>query len=128
MKVVNTEKAPAAVGPYVQAIEAGDFLFVSGQIPFDPVTMQKVSENVKDQARQSLLNLKAIIEAAGCHLEDVVRCGVFLKNIDDFGPVNEVYGEFFNNHKPARSCVEVGRLPKGVLVEIEAIVYTKNNK
>jgi 2-iminobutanoate/2-iminopropanoate deaminase len=97
MKAVNTDKAPAAIGPYVQGIIAGDFLFISGQIPFDPVTMQKVSENIKDQTRQSLNNLKAIVENAGATLNDVVRCGIFLKNIDDFDAVNEVYGEFFAN-------------------------------
>jgi 2-iminobutanoate/2-iminopropanoate deaminase len=97
MKVINTDKAPAAVGPYVQGVIAGDFLFISGQIPFDPVTMQKVSENIKDQTRQSLNNLKAIVENAGATLNDIVRCGVFLKNIDDFDAVNEVYAEFFAN-------------------------------
>jgi 2-iminobutanoate/2-iminopropanoate deaminase len=88
MKVVNTEKAPKAVGPYSQGIIVGDLLFVSGQIPFDPVTMQKVSENVKDQTRQSLENLKAIIENAGATMKDVVRCGVFLKNMEDFAAMN----------------------------------------
>jgi 2-iminobutanoate/2-iminopropanoate deaminase len=97
MKVINTDKAPASVGPYVQGIIAGDFLFVSGQIPFDPVTMQKVSENIKDQTRQSLNNVKAIVENAGATINDIVRCGVFLKNIDDFEAVNEVYTEFFAN-------------------------------
>jgi 2-iminobutanoate/2-iminopropanoate deaminase len=97
MKVINTDKAPSAVGPYVQGVVAGDFLFISGQIPFDPITMQKVSENIKDQTRQSLNNLKAIIENAGATMNDVVRCGVFLKNIDDFAAMNEVYAEFFSN-------------------------------
>jgi 2-iminobutanoate/2-iminopropanoate deaminase len=97
VKVINTDKAPAAVGPYVQGIVAGNFLFISGQIPFDPVTMQKVSENIKDQTRQSLNNVKAIVENAGATLNDIVRCGVFLKNIDDFEAVNEVYAEFFTN-------------------------------
>lgn len=127
MKVINTEKAPSAVGPYVQGIIAGDFLYVSGQIPFDPVTMQKVSENVKDQTRRSLENVKAIIENAGATLQQVVKCGVFLKNMDDFAAVNEVYGEYFNNWRPTRSCVEVARLPKGVLIEIEAIAYLKKD-
>jgi 2-iminobutanoate/2-iminopropanoate deaminase len=97
MKVINTDKAPSAVGPYVQGVVAGDFLFISGQIPFDPITMQKVSDNIKDQTRQSLNNLKAIIENAGATMNDVVRCGVFLKNIDDFAAMNEVYAEFFSN-------------------------------
>jgi 2-iminobutanoate/2-iminopropanoate deaminase len=125
MKIINTENAPAAVGPYVQGIVAGDFLFVSGQIPFVPSTMQKISENIKDQTRQSLTNLKNIIEKAGATLEQVVKCTVFLKNIDDFASMNEVYGEFFTKFKPTRSAVEVSKLPKDVLVEIEAIVYLK---
>ncbi|MDE6476816.1 MAG: RidA family protein [Mycoplasmoidaceae bacterium] len=125
MKVIHTDNAPAAVGPYVQAIEAGNMVFVSGQIPFVPSTMTKVSEDIKDQTKQSLENVKAILEAAGCSLNDVVRCGIFLKDMNDFAKVNEVYGQYFSNHKPARSCVEVARLPKDVLVEIEAIAYKK---
>lgn len=125
MKVVNTEKAPKALGPYSQGIIVDNLLFISGQIPFDPVTMQKVSENIKDQTRQSLENVKAIVENAGATMNDVVRCGVFLKNMDDFMAMNEVYAEYFSEWKPARSAVEVARLPKGVLVEIEAIVSLK---
>lgn len=125
MKVIHTDNAPAAVGPYVQAIEAGNLVFVSGQIPFVPATMTKVSEDVQEQTKQSLENVKAVLEAAGCTLNDVVRCGIFIKNMDDFAKVNEVYGRYFNEHKPARSCVEVARLPKDVLVEIEAIAYKK---
>ncbi|MDR3257431.1 MAG: Rid family detoxifying hydrolase, partial [Mycoplasmataceae bacterium] len=89
------------------------------------VTMQKVSENIKDQTRRSLENIKAIVEDAGATLKDVVRCGVFLKNMDDFVAMNEVYGEYFNEWKPTRAAVEVARLPKGVLIEIEATVYLK---
>jgi 2-iminobutanoate/2-iminopropanoate deaminase len=125
MKVVNTEKAPKAIGPYSQGIIVNDFLFISGQIPFDPVTMQKVSENIKDQTRQSLENIKAIVENAGATMNDIVRCGVFLKNMDDFTAMNEVYAEYFTQWKPARSAVEVARLPKGVLIEIEAIANLK---
>ncbi|MDE7433908.1 MAG: RidA family protein [Mycoplasmoidaceae bacterium] len=125
MKVIHTDNAPAAVGPYVQAIEAGNFVFVSGQIPFVPSTMTKVSEDVKEQTKQSLENVKAVLAAAGCSLNDVVRCGIYIKNMEDFGKVNEVYGSYFTDHKPARSCVEVARLPKDVLVEIEAIAYKK---
>ncbi len=123
MKVIHTNKAPAAVGPYVQAIEAGNFVYVSGQIPFVPETMTKVSEDVSAQTKQSLENVKAVLEAAGCTLNNVVRCGIYIKDMNDFGKVNEVYGQYFSNHKPARSCVEVARLPKDVLVEIEAIAY-----
>lgn len=125
MKVINTELAPKAVGPYVQGVIAGDYLYISGQIPFDPVTMQKVSDNIKDQTRRSLENIKAIAENAGATMNDVIRCGVFLTNIDDFVAMNEVYAEYFTSWKPARSAVEVSRLPKGVQVEIEAIVYLK---
>ncbi len=125
MKVIHTDNAPAAVGPYVQAIEAGNMVFVSGQIPFVPSTMTKVSEDVQEQTKQSLENVKAVLKAAGCTLNDVVRCGIFLKDMNDFAKVNEVYGQYFSSHKPARSCVEVARLPKDVLIEIEAIAYKK---
>ncbi len=125
MKVIHTDNAPAAVGPYVQAIEAGNMVFVSGQIPFVPSTMTKISEDIKDQTKQSMENVKAVLEAAGCSLNDVVRCGIFLKDMNDFAKVNEVYGQYFTTHKPARSCVEVARLPKDVLIEIEAIAYKK---
>jgi 2-iminobutanoate/2-iminopropanoate deaminase len=97
MRVVNTDQAPAALGPYVQGLIAGDFLYVSGQLPIDPLTAQKVGEtSIKDQTRQTLSNLKAIIENAGASLHDVVRCTVFIKNMDDFAAMNEVYSEFFN--------------------------------
>lgn len=125
MKVINTKNAPAAVGPYVQAIEAGNMVFVSGQIPFVPSTMTKAGEDITSQAKQSLENVKAVLEAAGCTMNDVVRCGIFLKDMNDFAKVNEVYAQYFNEHKPARSCVEVARLPKDVLIEIEAIAYKK---
>jgi 2-iminobutanoate/2-iminopropanoate deaminase len=96
MKVVNTEKAPKAIGPYVQGIIVNDLLFISGQIPFDPITMQKVGDGIKDQTRQSLENIKAIAENAGASMKDVVRCGVFLKSMDDFAAMNEIYAEYFN--------------------------------
>jgi 2-iminobutanoate/2-iminopropanoate deaminase len=98
MRVINTEKAPAALGPYVQGLIVGDFLYISGQLPIDPVTMQKVGgSNIKDQTRQTLINLKAILEQAGASLNDVVRCTVFIKNMDDFAMMNEVYSEFFGS-------------------------------
>ncbi|MDR1991168.1 MAG: RidA family protein [Mycoplasmataceae bacterium] len=125
MRIVNTEKAPKALGPYSQGVIANDLLFISGQIPFDPITMQKVNENIKDQTRQCLENIKAIVENAGATIKDVIRCGVFLKNMDDFASMNEVYAEYFSDWKPARSAVEVARLPKDVLVEIDAIVNLK---
>ena len=120
-KIIHTEKAPAALGPYSQAIEANGMLFVSGQIPFVPATMTLVSEDVKEQTRPSLENVKAIVEAAGYSMKDVVKAGVFIKDMNDFAAVNEVYNEYLGDVKPARACVEVARLPKDVKVEIEVI-------
>lgn len=120
-KVINTTKAPAAIGPYSQAIKAGSMLFVSGQIPFVPESMQLVSEDIKEQTRQCLENLKGILEEAGMTLNDVVKTSVFIKDMNEFGAINEVYATYFSDNKPARACVEVARLPKDVRVEIEAI-------
>lgn len=120
-KTIHTEHAPAAVGPYSQGVLAGGTLFVSGQIPFVPETMTLAGEGIEDQARQSLKNIAAIVKEAGFSLNDVVKCTVFLKNMDDFAAVNHVYAEFFGDHKPARCAVEVSRLPKDVRVEIDAI-------
>ncbi len=120
-QVISTAKAPKAIGPYSQAIKAGDLLFCSGQIALDPVTMQIIGTNAAEQARQVLLNLMAVLEAAGSNLDQVVKTTIFLKNMADFAAVNEVYAEFFKADPPARSTVEVARLPKDVLVEIEAL-------
>lgn len=120
-KVINTSKAPAAIGPYSQAIEVNGTLYVSGQIPFVPETMTVVSEDVKEQTRQSLENVKAILEEAGYSLKDVVKAGVFIKDMNDFAAINEVYAEYLGEVKPARACVEVARLPRDVKVEIEVI-------
>ena len=120
-RVIHTEKAPAALGPYSQGIEVNGTLYVSGQIPFVPETMTLVSDDVKAQTRQSLENVKAIVEAAGYKMQDVVKAGVFIKNMDDFAAINEVYAEYLVDVKPARACVEVARLPKDVKVEIEVI-------
>lgn len=120
-KVINTSKAPAAIGPYSQAIEVNGTLYVSGQIPFVPETMTVVSEDVKEQTRQSLENVKAILEEAGYSLKDVVKAGVFIKDMNDFASINEVYAEYLGEVKPARACVEVARLPRDVKVEIEVI-------
>ncbi len=121
MKNIETKKAPAAVGPYSQAVMVKDTLYVSGQIPFVPETMKLVSDDIKEQTKQSLNNILNIVEAAGLKKENIVRCTVFMTNLGDFGLMNEVYQEFFGNHKPARAAVEVRRLPKDVLVEIDAI-------
>lgn len=120
-KIIHTEKAPAALGPYSQAIEVNGTLYVSGQIPFVPETMTLVSDCVKAQTKQSLENIKAILEAAGYTFKDVVRAGVFIKDMNDFAAVNEVYAEYLGDVKPSRACVEVARLPKDVKVEIEVI-------
>lgn len=120
-RVIHTEKASAALGPYSQGIEVNGTLYVSGQIPFVPETMTLVSDDVKAQTRQSLENVKAIVEAAGYTMKDIVKAGVFIKNMDDFAAINEVYAEYLGDVKPARACVEVARLPKDVKVEIEVI-------
>lgn len=121
MKQIQTAQAPKAVGPYSQGILVNDTLYVSGQIPFDPKTMKPAGEDIKTQTRQSLMNILAIVEAAGLKKEDIVKCGVFLKDLNMFKNMNESYAEFFGNHKPARFAVEVRRLPLDVLVEIDAI-------
>ncbi|NHJ31815.1 MAG: RidA family protein [Asgard group archaeon] len=123
--VIKTDKAPKAVGPYSQGIIAGDLIFVSGQIPFDPINNKMVEGSIKDQTEQSLKNVKAVIEAAGATLADVVKCTVFLKDMNDFKDMNEVYSIFFTENPPARAAVEVARLPLDVGVEIEAIAIKK---
>ena len=120
-KVLSTSKAPAAIGPYSQAIQVGNLVFASGQIPIDPATGNFVAGGVKEQARQSLTNVKAILEEAGLSLDNVVKTTVFLADMNDFADVNAVYAEFFAEPYPARSAVAVKTLPKGALVEIEVI-------
>ena len=120
-RIINTPKATAALGPYSQAIEVNGTLYISGQIPFVPETMTLVSDDVKAQTRQSLENLKAILDEAGYTFNDVVKASCFIKDMNDFAAVNEVYAEYLGEAKPARACVEVARLPKDVKVEIELI-------
>lgn len=120
-QVIQTNNAPQAIGPYSQAIMAGDTLYVSGQIPVVPATGAIVSDKVEDQARQVMENVKAVVEAAGLTLDHVVKTSVFIKNMDDFGTINAVYSQYFKENCPARACVEVARLPKDVLLEMEAI-------
>lgn len=120
-QVIQTNNAPQAIGPYSQAIIAGDTLYVSGQIPVVPATGAIVSDKVEDQARQVMENVKAVVEAAGLTLDHVVKTSVFIKNMDDFGTINAVYSQYFKENCPARACVEVARLPKDVLLEMEAI-------
>ena len=119
--VISTPNAPAAIGPYSQAVRIGDLLYTSGQIPLDPATGALVEGDIAVQARQSLTNVKAILEAAGADMSAVVKTTVFLKNMDDFAAMNEVYAQFFAEPYPARSAVQVAKLPKDVLVEIEAV-------
>lgn len=122
-KIIQTDQAPAPVGPYNQAIAVtGQLVFVAGQIPLDPVTGQIVGETVAEQTERAIANLKAILEAAGTSLQDVVKTTVFLADMNDFGAMNVVYAQYFDEATaPARACVEVSRLPKDVRVEIECI-------
>ena len=119
--VITTDQAPGAIGPYSQAIQAGGFLFISGQIPLDPETGD-IPADITAQTRQSLANVQAIAAAAGATLADVVKTTVFIKDMEQFPIMNEAYAAFFEKDPPARACVEVARLPKDVLVEIEALV------
>ncbi|SFN25289.1 2-iminobutanoate/2-iminopropanoate deaminase [Izhakiella capsodis] len=124
---ISTENAPAAIGPYVQAVDLGNMIMTSGQIPVDPKT-GLVADDIAAQTRQSLANVKAIIEAAGLKVGDIVKTTVFVKDLNDFAIVNSTYEAFFNQHQasfPARSCVEVARLPKDVKIEIEAIALRR---
>ncbi|MFC4182053.1 RidA family protein [Saccharococcus thermophilus] len=120
MKKVETNKAPQAIGPYSQGIIINNMFYSSGQIPLTPEG-EMVQGDIKAQTHQVFQNLKAVLEAAGASLDTVVKTTVFLKNMDDFAAMNEVYSQYFTNHKPARSCVEVARLPKDALVEIEVV-------
>ena len=120
ISIVRTEQAPAAVGPYSQAIQAGNLLMTSGQLGLDPAT-GALPESLEEQTEQSLKNIDAILTAAGYARTDVAKTTVFIRNMKDFGTVNRIYEAYFGEHKPARSCVEVSALPKGGLVEIEAV-------
>ena len=124
MKVVQTNQAPQAIGPYSQGIIVNNMFYSSGQIPLTSEG-ELVTGDVKEQTHQVFKNLQAVLEAANAALNTVVKATVFIKDMNDFASINEVYGEYFNEHKPARSCVEVARLPKDVLVEIEVIALVK---
>ncbi len=121
IQTVSTEKAPKALGPYSQALRAGGFIWCSGQIPINPATNSIEATTIEDQTRQSITNLKNVLEAAGSSLANVVKTTVFIKDMNDFAALNGVYAEMFGDTKPARSCVEVARLPKDVKVEIECV-------
>lgn len=125
-EIIYSKNAPAAIGPYAQGIKVGNLLFISGQLPINPKTGELLTGDIQAQTKQVIENLKAIIEEAGATLEDVVKTTVFLKDMNEFSLVNEVYGEYFKENPPARVCVEIARLPKDAQVEIEAVVLVKN--
>lgn len=118
---ISTKNAPAAIGPYSQAIEVNDMIFTSGMIPINPQTGELVTGSVEEQAEQAFTNLKALIEASGSSMDKVVKTVVFIKNMDDFAKINAIYEKYFTEPYPARSCVEVARLPKDVALEVEAV-------
>lgn len=124
--VIQTDTAPAAVGPYSQAIVANGFVFTAGQVPLIPGTKDLASGGIQEQTRQALNNVKAVLEAAGSDLAHVVKVTVFLDNIDDFAAMNEIYAEYFTENPPARSAFEVARLPLGAMIEIEAVAVLKD--
>jgi len=121
MKTIITKDAPAAIGAYSQGVWVENTLYVSGQIPFIPETMTLISQDISDQTKQSLDNVYAIVKAAGLQKEDIVKCTIYMTNLGDFQIMNQVYGAFFGEHKPARAAVEVRRLPRDVQIEIDAI-------
>jgi 2-iminobutanoate/2-iminopropanoate deaminase len=122
-EIIATDDAPKAIGPYSQAVKAGGMVFVSGQIPIDPKTGIVVQSDIRTQAKLVMENAKAIITSAGCAMSDIVKATIYLKNMSDFGAVNEVYGNYFPTDPPARATVEVSRLPKDVGIEMDFIAY-----
>lgn len=123
--IISTPNAPAAIGPYEQGIKVGSFIFTSGQIPMDPETNELVTESIESETRQVLQNIDGVLRAGGSSLDNIIKITVYLKNMSDFSSMNEVYQSFFSKSKPARSCVEVSRLPKGVGVEMDAIAFVE---
>ena len=121
MKVIQTQKSPAAVGPYSQAIEVNGLIFTSGQLPIIPESGELINDDIKKATARSLENIKEILQEAGSSLDKVVKVNIFLKDMNDFSSVNEVYSKYFTTNKPARSCVEVSKLPKDGIIEIEAV-------
>lgn len=120
-KIISTQKAPAAIGPYSQAVEINGLVFTSGMIPINPATGELAEGGIAEQAEQAIRNLCTLIQEAGSSVDKVIKTTVYIKNMDDFGKINEIYSRYFMSDFPARSCVEVARLPKDVLIEIEAI-------
>ncbi len=121
LEIIRSEQAPAAIGPYSQAVKFGSMLFCSGQIPLDPVTGEMISGDIKAQAERVMKNIAAVLTAAGTGFNNVIKTTIYLVDIADFAAVNEIYGHYFNSHKPARSTVAVKALPRGALIEIEVI-------
>ncbi|HAB60665.1 MAG TPA: reactive intermediate/imine deaminase [Lachnospiraceae bacterium] len=119
--IISTDKAPQAIGPYSQAVEVNGMIYTSGMIPINPADGTLITGAVEEQAEQALMNLKALIEESGSSMDKVVKTTVFIKDMNDFAKINEVYARYFTDNYPSRSCVEVARLPKDVLIEIEAI-------
>ena len=124
MDKISTDKAPSAIGPYSQAVRAGQFVFCSGQIGMDPATGKLIGADIESQTRQVMQNLRSVLTAARLDLNHVAKTTIFLVNLEDFSKVNEIYGAEFGEHKPARATVQVGRLPLGALIEIECVAYT----
>ena len=124
-EIVNTEKAPKAIGPYSQAVKTEKMVFVSGQLPLDPTNGALVQDDIQTETRQVMENLKKVLEASGSSLEQVLKTTLYVTNMDDFPLINEAYGEFFPENPPARACVEVSRLPKGANFEVEAVALLK---
>ena len=120
-RIIQTELAPAAIGPYSQAIRIGDFLYTSGQIALDPKSGKFLSGEIKEETEQTLRNISAILQADGLELENVIKTTVYLSDLNDFVPMNKIYEKYFSKNKPARACVQVAALPKGAKIEIEAI-------
>lgn len=123
MESIGTEEAPRAIGPYAQAVRAGDWLYCSGQIALDPETGELVPGGIAEETDRVLRNLAAVLDEAGASLRDVVKATVYLADLDDFQAMNEVYGRHLDGHRPARAAVEVARLPRGALVEVDAVAY-----
>ncbi|KYH28555.1 MULTISPECIES: RidA family protein [Clostridium] len=124
-QIISTTNAPSAIGPYSQGVKIGNLLFTSGQIPLDPQTGELVNDNIEKATERVMLNLKAILEEAGTSFDKVVKTTVLLKDINDFNKVNEIYGKYFTSEQPARSCFQVGKLPKDALLEIEVIAFVE---
>ncbi|RUM46405.1 MAG: reactive intermediate/imine deaminase [Hydrogenothermus sp.] len=121
MQMIYTDKAPKAIGPYSQAVKYENLIFISGQIAIDPNTQEFIGGDIETQTKRVMENIKAILEEAGLNFNHIIKTTIYLKNLEDFDKVNKIYGEYFTEHKPARATVEVSNLPKGALVEIEAI-------